>query len=154
MMEQQKLSLCLNYCRLNRNLVCMHAFEYYHVQVTSHFQDPVLRKLMGVYMSLSPPLICAHIHAPTVWKITLSLSVKSVPTPHTSRYLMLNLFWIDSDIDIAISNILGEQRNICSISLTKQSHISLSAGKKYCYVYPSVVMFIHWICGRTKIYCT
>jgi len=146
MMEQQKLSFCLNYCRLNRNLVCMHAFEYYHVQVTSHFQDPVLRKLMGVYMSLSLPLICAQ-HAPTVWKISLSLSVKSVPTPHTSRYLMLNLFWIDSDIDIAISNILGEQRNISSISLTKQSHISLSAEK-------NTVMFIHRLSGRTKIYCT
>ena len=59
---------------------------------------------------------------------------------------MLNLFWIDSDIDIAISNILGKQREISSIIITKQSHISLSAEK-------NTVMFIHRLCGRTKIHC-
>jgi hypothetical protein len=135
MMEQQKLSFCLNYCRLNRNLVCMHAFEYYHVQVTSHFQDPVLRKLMGVYMSLSLPLICAHTCTYCVKNISLSLC--QVRT-HTSYISVLDVEFI---LDRQWYRYCNFKYNRWAAKYKfDQSNKTISyliiSRKKYCYVYP------------------
>jgi len=125
----------------------MHAFEYYHVQVYNiTFSRSCAEKTDGgIHVVLAPSHLCTCMHL-LCEKITLSLS-SSVPAPPPSRYLMLNLFWIDNDIDIEIWNILGEQRQISCINITKQSHISLSAEK-------NIVMFIHRYRGCTKIYCT